>query len=329
MRTDPTLQKVLSHYNLPFLDISAERLSEGANVNQTWKILDSQKNAYILQRLSPIFTDDMSDTASAILQYLQTKQWEVPTIVGSKEQTMSVRHDDSLWRLSTYIHSDGALPPLRISVFSHTGKLLRQLHQSLHEYTLDLRPTLAHYRDHQYYMELLERSSYDSPALQKISKNILQLFEHLSVPYSDYPTQIVHGDPKLANILYRNKLPFTYIDWDTVMRHSILVDVGDFVRSTLKVYGDIVSVSDLEAFCVSYLDVSSLNIPATKLLSDALNSAQAIELENSAKRILDAGGNYWNNDTGSSHEVWVEEKVSVSFSLIKNIESLKQSLKAS
>jgi aminoglycoside phosphotransferase (APT) family kinase protein len=46
------------------------------------------------------------------------------------------------------------------------------------------------------------------------------------------PVRIVHADPKISNILLdKDNNPLCIIDWDTIMKASILYDFGDMVRS--------------------------------------------------------------------------------------------------
>src|SRR5690625_1290347 len=48
------------------------------------------------------------------------------------------------------------------------------------------------------------------------------------------PTRIIHADPKISNFLFDNSDAdkiIALIDWDTILRGSILYDFGDMVRS--------------------------------------------------------------------------------------------------
>jgi Ser/Thr protein kinase RdoA (MazF antagonist) len=45
------------------------------------------------------------------------------------------------------------------------------------------------------------------------------------------PRRVVHGDPKISNILFVGDAASALIDLDTCNRHSVLVDLGDAVRS--------------------------------------------------------------------------------------------------
>ena len=48
---------------------------------------------------------------------------------------------------------------------------------------------------------------------------------------------IIHGDPKLANIIFRKGIVHAFIDFDTVMTGSIAEDLADCIRSCCIIDG--------------------------------------------------------------------------------------------
>ena len=59
---------------------------------------------------------------------------------------------------------------------------------------------------------------------------IVDIIPKLLLP-SDLPQRVVHGDPKISNILFEGQRAVGLIDLDTCNRHTVLVDLGDAVRS--------------------------------------------------------------------------------------------------
>ena len=59
---------------------------------------------------------------------------------------------------------------------------------------------------------------------------VLETLPRLLLP-ADLPQRVVHGDPKISNVLYRGREAVGMIDLDTCNRHTVLVDLGDAVRS--------------------------------------------------------------------------------------------------
>ena len=45
------------------------------------------------------------------------------------------------------------------------------------------------------------------------------------------PTRVVHGDPKISNVMFEGDRAIGMIDLDTCNRHTVLVDIGDAIRS--------------------------------------------------------------------------------------------------
>ena len=50
------------------------------------------------------------------------------------------------------------------------------------------------------------------------------------VSWSELPQRVVHGDPKISNVLFDEEA-VGLVDLDTCARHSVLTDLGDAVRS--------------------------------------------------------------------------------------------------
>jgi Ser/Thr protein kinase RdoA (MazF antagonist) len=48
----------------------------------------------------------------------------------------------------------------------------------------------------------------------------------------------VHGDPKISNVLFEGDRAVALLDLDTCTRHSVLVDLGDAVRSWCRDGGE-------------------------------------------------------------------------------------------
>ena len=55
---------------------------------------------------------------------------------------------------------------------------------------------------------------------------------------SGLPTTIIHGDPKISNIIFKEGAGVCMIDLDTCMEHSALVDLGDALWSWCGLEGD-------------------------------------------------------------------------------------------
>jgi len=102
--------------------------------------------------------------------------------------------------------------------FKHEFKSQHPLHDT-HAHLAGLRAALAQ-PDH-------------APSRSLIAdeiERVLRTLPDLMFPDS-LPQRVVHGDPKISNILFRGETAVGMIDLDTCNRHTVLVDLGDAVRS--------------------------------------------------------------------------------------------------
>lgn len=94
-----TLEQVLVEYGISYLN--TEQITTGL-INQTWKIF-SQKNAFIVQRVSSIFKPSVMDDIQAVQNHLSAHGLSVAKIVPTKSTRLYVLDDGCFWRVFEYI----------------------------------------------------------------------------------------------------------------------------------------------------------------------------------------------------------------------------------
>jgi Ser/Thr protein kinase RdoA (MazF antagonist) len=102
--------------------------------------------------------------------------------------------------------------------------------------------------------------------------------------------QVIHGDPKLDNMLFRNGIPFTLIDFDTLMEDSPWVDVGDLLRSVIGkrlTAGDRIDTDLLEQFSTTYHNNAHLAESADLSYRHAMQATARIATELAMRYLLD------------------------------------------
>ena len=75
----------------------------------------------------------------------------------------------------------------------------------------------------------------DSTPLEEISFILSNIEKHYLEKEGSLRNSIIHADPKLQNILFQKGKAIAFIDFDTVMRGSYLIDLGDGLRSLYKI----------------------------------------------------------------------------------------------
>jgi Ser/Thr protein kinase RdoA (MazF antagonist) len=290
------IDQVLRAYGISEVN-SAEKIS-GGKINSTWLIKENGQR-YILQRIHSDFRPEMIDDCAYVLDRLRENGWDVSRILPT--ETDEFHHSlDGTWRLSTFIESDEQLPPLSTSLMYECGKLLARLHFSLSNIQRTVPAPLPHYRDTPFHIDYLKQvlTSLSGEA-HSLAEKTIKAFDAQAPQGSSVAHQLIHGDPKINNILFRNKLPHTYIDWDALMTASPLVDLGDFVRSLTKEHSEENIDALIASFCQGYYDTNRLNFSTfDNFFAATLNAAKIIALENTARYLYDiVDQSFWEWDT--------------------------------
>ncbi|HTE21552.1 MAG TPA: phosphotransferase [Candidatus Limnocylindria bacterium] len=106
------------------------------------------------------------------------------------------------------------------------------LHDTLARLEYQPKTVLPHFHDTAFYMRRLAHlvSNLPSPKAERLANSTLRAYREL--PELDTTrTQLIHGDPRTNNILFKRGTPYAYIDFDTLMYGTIWSDIGDLLRA--------------------------------------------------------------------------------------------------
>lgn len=222
---------------LPRFPVSGVRalapISSGL-MHSTWR-LDSAQGPLILQRLHPkLATAEILDDYLFVTEHLASVGLAAPRVVPSRAGPL---YDDgeASWRLTTRLPGE-TLDRVKAPWQAEAGaRMLARFHTAMAgvEYRFKsehpLHDTAAH-------LAGLERAVSDvryARRLALIGEQVDQIRETLPglmLP-PGLPQRVVHGDPKISNLLFEGEQATAMIDLDTCNRHSVLVDLGDAIRS--------------------------------------------------------------------------------------------------
>ena len=279
----------LDHYRSNV--VSCRRLS--GDVNETY-LIESSGEKIIFQKLSPIFNEMLLADFVVYSSHLAKAGWTVPEIILSKTGGLFIVDDNQkLWRAVTYIESTGT--PSKVDLYAF-GDIIGHFHESLS--TLHYQPlfSLSHFHDTQFYFHKLQKIYRQLPAsLLSQAEIIFRMYENLkSLP--EVPTQLIHGDARVGNILFNHDTPFTIIDFDTIMLGTAWIELGDSVRSLLEQNVIKNQPSDFEVlkqFTNGYLSRSTLSFSEKEFFEEVMNATQLIALELSMRFLIDIVEDYY------------------------------------
>lgn len=213
-------------------------------INETWLVHAGQEN-YVLQSLNPVFPPEINLDIEAVTARLRTAGLEAPRLlVATNGQLWWVR-DGRVWRLMTWI--DGVSHDYLGNTHqaASAGGLLGRFHRTLDGFEHVFRNPRLGVHDTQRHLAALGRALQvhaghaDFGLVEPLATAILAAAGRLP-PLPELPDRVVHGDPKVNNILFDRESDeaICLIDLDTLSRMPLPLELGDAFRSWCNPAGE-------------------------------------------------------------------------------------------
>ena len=219
---------------------------DGGHINKSLLVTGDER--YVLQRMNQgLYADQLGNLEHNYIQYRTAcenrdediGEWYCPEWMRDGEGEFF--HRDSygnIWRMYRYIPADDpAVAVKKVSAYA-IGLGLGNLHRIL-EGCDDIRniTTTEHIHDLWYhyrkYLELEDIKEGRDQRLDELIKLNAEGLMNIHVPGGN----IIHGDAKAANMVFRDGRIVGFVDLDTVKRGSRFDDLADCMRSTCIVDG--------------------------------------------------------------------------------------------
>lgn len=275
-------------------------------INDTYLLATGDGRRYVLQRLADIFLPTVLEDIHYITRMANMFGFRMPSLVLAQKGGLGVTDTDgATWRMYTYeegvVRDAGVTPAQAASATRLIGKfhtffvndryVFRHVRPGFHK-TRGILETLA--------TRLGEadaaRAHGNDGMLRPVTKAILACGER-SLSTGEWEragdTRIIHGDPKLANILFdpTGTEAITLLDLDTMGRRTVLIDLADAARSWCNLGGedDVENVAfDLPVFRAmmeGYAETAAMSALECALLPFAI---ERIALELAARSAIAA-----------------------------------------
>ncbi len=274
---------IISRFDIIKGDVDVVELTSGL-INNSYKINISNSKSFLLQKINTsVFPeyDKLMTNVFKVSEHINKKLKSIKNteyINAEFYTTIDNRYyykddDNNIWRLSEFIENDSPNWEDKKLIASETGKILATFHFLTNDiHTYSIYETIPGFHNIKLrWNKLLTVIKKNTPRYTE-SKNIfnkIRGFEYLINEFDDIfnsnslPLRIVHNDPKLSNILFRNNRAISLIDPDTIMPGYLPVDFGDAIRSLCNTADenetDIEKVRfDIDSFKVfskSYLEI--------------------------------------------------------------------------
>lgn len=271
----------------------------GGLINATWRASTRAGERCVLQRVNPIFPPRIHRDIEAVTRHLAARGLTTPTLIATAGGAPYVEHEGAVWRLMTFIDGISRDRLESAEQAAEAGRQLGRFHLALsdltHEFVharLGVHDTARH---HGALRDALEscRSHPEYAAVRPLAEELDRRVAALP-PLPAAPDRIVHGDPKVSNIVFSRTdgRALALIDLDTLGKMPAALELGDALRSWCNTASEDSPEPhfDIERFAAAvagYAETSSglLTPPEYEAIADA---ARMITLELGARFCTDA-----------------------------------------
>jgi Ser/Thr protein kinase RdoA (MazF antagonist) len=206
-------------------------------MNPTWYARSRRGAALVLQRVNPVFSAEVNVDIAAVTEHLAGKGLLTPRLVPTRDGALWIEHD-GVWRVLTRIDGicrDALETPTQARA---AGRLVAEFHRAVsdleHRFRnrrlgvhdtprqlRTLREMLVEHRAHRHFDEIAP-----------LAERVLEAAEALP-PLPPSRDRIVHGDPKISNLLFAHDSDraLCLIDLDTLAHMPVALELGDALRS--------------------------------------------------------------------------------------------------
>ena len=231
----PDLSSLLSHFSVGAL-LDSTLIDKGL-IHATYRV-DTETGSYCLQRLHQVLSsDEVARDYREVTRYLDDQRFPAPAMLPTRSGALLFEDEEGFrWRLTTWLEGESVSSFSSLSQVFSAASLLGKFHATMAELSYDFQSQHPLHDTPLHLARLKEavENHRESPwwdEVRLLASEVEEALTPLLLP-PDLPRRVVHGDPKVSNFLFDESLEaVALIDLDTCTRHSVLVDLGDAVRS--------------------------------------------------------------------------------------------------
>lgn len=282
-----------------------EPLGKGL-INDTFAVegeVRGKAGAFVLQRVNPVFAPEIHFNIEAVTEHLARHGMLTPRLHRTREGTLWIERDQQIWRMMTRLSGISVDTVEHPSQAHAAAELLGRFHSALADLEHEFQGLRGGVHDTPAHLRRLGQAV-DEHRGHRLWDEVAPLAEAIvaraeTMPQLEgLPLRIVHGDPKLNNVLFEAaqgpgaRRTRCWIDLDTVAPMPLAVELGDAWRSWCNPRGEdeVLARFDLEVFSASlegYAKGCSLSLHADEREA-MVHGVEWITLELAARFAVDA-----------------------------------------
>jgi Ser/Thr protein kinase RdoA (MazF antagonist) len=298
--------EVQAAYGLLWTDRSDDPVHVPSLINHTYLVQADGGHGprrLVLQRLHPVFSPNVHVDIQAVTQHLVRRSVETPVLLRNRSGDLWTLEACSgrprIWRAMSYIDGIAIHRSNSLKQLASAGAVLGRFHAAL----LDLKHEFVHVHhlhDTARHLDTLRATlaserGRDDAEVQDLGARVLEHAQHVRLDYREFPKRVLHGDPKLSNLLFDPAEPTRarcLIDLDTLCRGYLAYELGDALRSWGNPVGEDAPQADfdgeaLRAVITGYARSCPTELTDAEICS-GIDGLQTVSLELASRLAADA-----------------------------------------
>jgi len=200
---------------------------------------------YIIQRLHPaLATDGIARDFLHVTQFLHAQKFLAPQCMAARDGRVLVEDKEGRrWRAQAFVHGKTYTHVTRPALAWQAGRIFAKFHRVMEAFPHPFE-TKKVLHDTEFILKTFQETLNafkNAPEMDEAGEDAAFLLKELPMLLlpRDLPVRVIHGDPKISNILFNAKGEAkALVDLDTCNRRSVLVELGDAFRSWCGVRED-------------------------------------------------------------------------------------------
>lgn len=187
---------------------------------------------FVVQRLHDAIPDAAVEDMRIVTAYLVSRGLQVPTLVATRDGMPFARDmSGGRWRVYPWLPGRVVDSVPDAAMAREAGRIVGLLHKHLAEFAYMPQGSIPHFHDTAFILTELQSVHPQLPdEVRSIADDIIATLPSLII--ADEPQQLVHGDLKISNLIFdASGQAIGIIDFDTILRHARVIDLGDAFRS--------------------------------------------------------------------------------------------------
>jgi len=213
-------------------------------INQTFLVEGASCGKFVLQRLHSIFPPEVNEDIEAVTRHLAARGQVTPRLLRTASGALWVQ-SEGVWRALSWVEGVGLDRLERPAQAREAGRALAAFHRAVGDLRHEFRSRRLGVHDTARHLAALRgalaahRGHRRFAAVEPLALEILDAGDALA-PLPPLPARIVHGDPKLNNILFSpdGERAICLIDLDTLTDMALPLELGDAFRSWCNPAGE-------------------------------------------------------------------------------------------